>query len=492
MSERGLLGSARPLVLARLFTAVGGSVIPLVLARLLAIDEYGSYKQLLLIATTLHFVVAFGLPQSLYYFVPRAEHPRTWLGQTWVAMVGVGLLCAAGVLLFGEAIGNAFNNASLAEHRVGLALFILGLLASFPLEIGLTALGRNRAAAVSYLVSDGLRTVMMIVPVLLGWGLGGVMSALGLYGIARTLITWRVLLKDGTGPLVGRTEFREQLRYAAPFGIAVIANCAQWSFHQFAVSAALDPASFALYAVACFQLPLVNMLYTPISEVLMVRLGENRGRREALESFHKATALLMYGLLPMAGFLLVAAPEFIATVFGPPFVEAVPMFRVGLVGMAVTLIPVDAVLRARGDTPHILRAYVYKALLNVPLVLFALNAWGMMGAMVAFALTELVGLALLLWRTPRALESKSILAILPWRDLGRAAGSVSGAALICEAVSLSLTPLSFSPWMNHAFALSVLATVFTVVYLVLLRAGGLSLRELLELRRAARRDARIA
>lgn len=483
------MGSARPLVIARLITAIGGSVIPLVLARLLAIDEYGSYKQLLLIATTLHYVVAFGLPQSLYYFVPRAEQPRTFLAQTYGAMLLLGGLSAAGVLLFGDLIAAAFNNAALAEHRFGLALFLLGLLASFPLEIGLTALGRTRAAAITYLASDGIRTAMMIAPVLLGWGLGGVMGSLGIYGVARTLITWRVLIAGSVGALFSKSELITQLRYAAPFGVAVIANCAQWSFHQFAVSAALDPAAFALYAVACFQLPLVNMLYTPISEVLMVKLGSKQSReqpREAVASFHQATALLVYGLLPMAIFLLVAAPEFIATLFGEPFVAATPVFRIGLVGIAVTLIPVDAALRARGDTQHILRAYLAKALLNVPLVLVALELWGMAGAMIAFAVTELVGLSLLLWRTPRALGVERFWLILPWQDLGRATMGVVGAAVACELATLMLPTLSFSPWMNHAVTLGGLAAVFGVTYVALLRAGGLSLRELFELRRATK------
>ena len=48
----------------------------------------------------------------------------------------------------------------------------------------------------------------------------------------------------------------------------------QHSLHQWVVSAHFDPALFAIYTVGCFQLPIVDLLYTPTTEVLMVHVGE--------------------------------------------------------------------------------------------------------------------------------------------------------------------------------------------------------------------------
>jgi hypothetical protein len=65
-----LMRQARPLIAARLFTAILTLSIPLVLARVLPLAEYGTYKQLFLIALTLSSVLPFGVGQSLYYFIP--------------------------------------------------------------------------------------------------------------------------------------------------------------------------------------------------------------------------------------------------------------------------------------------------------------------------------------------------------------------------------------------------------------------------------------
>ena len=43
---------------------------------------------------------------------------------------------------------------------------------------------------------------------------------------------------------------------------------------RFAVSASFDPATFALFSVAAFHMQVVDIIYTPTSEVLMVELAQ--------------------------------------------------------------------------------------------------------------------------------------------------------------------------------------------------------------------------
>src|SRR4029079_13921750 len=116
---------------------------------------------------------------------------------------------------------------------------------------------------------------------------------------------------------------------------------------------AVSPEAFALYAVGCFQLPIIDLLYTPTSEVLMDRLAElereNR-REQGVVAFREATAKLSFAFLPAAAFLFASAPEFIAALFGPRFLPAAPLFRVSVIGVALATLPLDGALRARGET----------------------------------------------------------------------------------------------------------------------------------------------
>ncbi|PTL77354.1 lipopolysaccharide biosynthesis protein [Vitiosangium sp. GDMCC 1.1324] len=491
------LGKAGPLVLARLFTAGLTLSIPLVLARMLSLDEYGTYYQLFLIATTLYYVLPFGIVQSLYYFLPRAEEKRPWLGQTLLFMTGVGVVAAGMVWVVLGPVAHHFDNPALLAHRGTLAVYTAFLIGAFPLEISLTSQGRTKHSAIAYLVSDVLRALSMVVPCLLGFGLRGMMLAVAGFAFVRYVAAWVVVPRGSSGPLLRAGLWREQLVYAAPFGAAMALAIPQQNAHLYMVASAVAPALYALYRVGCFQLPVVDLLYTPTSEVLMVRLGEleNQGRmEEGVVAFREAAGRLAYVFLPFAAFLFAAAPEFIGALFGAKFLPAVPIFRVSVLGVVLAILPMDGVLRARGHTRAILLSYLLKAVVTAPLVWFGVKRFGMTGGVVSWAVAEVVGKSALLVRVPAALSTPErmlhIRDIIPWRELGKASLAAVASAVavfllrVCTEHAWRGLPEGFV-W--RVLPLAVAGLLFVTGYVGVLHATGvrpLSLLVSLRSRRA--------
>ena len=475
-----------------------GKVGPLVLARTMALSEYGTYKQLFLILMTLYYVLPFGMAQALYFFVPRAEDKRPYFGQTLLFLTLTGAV-AAGVLgLATGALARHFHNPDLVNYRWSQAVYLVCMMASFTLEISLMTQGRTKQAALAYLVSDAVRALAMVVPVLLGYGLHGLMVAVAAYAALRYAAAWTLVLRSGRGRLWNARFFKEQLVYAAPFGAAMLLGIPQQYAHQFAVSSLTSPEAFAIYAVACFQLPIVDLLYTPISEVLMVRLGEldHEGRvHEGVALFRESVAKLSLAFFPLAAFLCAAAPEFIGALFGQKFLPAVPIFRVSVLGVALAVLPMDGVLRARGFTRAIFLSYLTKALVTLPLVYLGVRHFGMSGGIASWALAELVGKATLLLPLPRALSTPArplhLRDVIPWRQLGQAGLSAVAAALGVTLLRLFLghaylgLPTGFV-W--RALPLAVAGILFATGYVAVLHATGVRLLGMianLRLRRAA-------
>ncbi|HYO71531.1 MAG TPA: lipopolysaccharide biosynthesis protein, partial [Archangium sp.] len=428
------LGKAGPLVLARLLGAGLTFCIPFVLARVLGKEEYGTYFQLFLIATTLYYVLPFGVVQSLYYFLPRADEKRPWLGQTLLYMSGAGLVAGTLVWTLLGPVARQFNNPALLEFRAPLAAYTALLLGAFPLEISLTSQGRTKHSAFVYAISEVVRTAAMVVPCLLGFGLHGMMLAVAGFALVRFVAAWRVVPR-GTGPLLRPGLWREQLVYAAPFGLAMALAIPQQNAHLYMVAGAVAPALYAVYRVGCSQLPLVDLLYTPTSEVLMVRLGEleKQGRlEEGVVAFREAAGKLAFAFLPFAAFLFAAAPEFIGTFYTAEYLAAVPIFRVSVLGVVLAILPMDGVLRARGHTRSILHSYLLKAVVTVPLVWVGVKQFGLMGAVVSWAVAEVVGKFSLLVRVPAALSTPEhalrIRDVIPWRELSKASLAAGAAA----------------------------------------------------------------
>lgn len=481
-SGGSFLGRAGPLVLARLFTAGLTLSIPLVLARVLHLDEYGTYYQLFLIATTLYYVLPFGVVQSLYYFLPRAEAKRPYLGQTLLFMSAAGLLGALGVYALLGQVAGWFSNPALVEYRLPLAAYTAFLLGSFPLEVSLTAQGRTRASAAVYLVSDAVRAAVMVVPPLLGASLYGLMVAVTGFAAVRYVATWVVSLRGVTGPLASRQLFREQLAYAAPFGAAMLLAIPQQNAHLYAVAGAVAPALYALYRVGCFQLPVVDLLYTPTSEVLMVRLGEleRAGRlEEGVHAFKEAAGKLAYVFLPFAAFLFAAAPEFIGALFGEKFLPAVPVFRVSVLGVVLSILPMDGTLRARGQTRAIFASYAVKAAVTVPLVWLGVKHLGLLGGIGSWAVAEVVGKAMLLSKVPAALSTPQrklgLVDVIPWGELGKASLAAAAAGLgvfVLRAVADGAWGHLPHGFLWRVLPLAVAGVLFATGYLVVLYVTG--------------------
>jgi O-antigen/teichoic acid export membrane protein len=451
----------------------------------LPLAEYGTYKLLFLVALTSGAVLPLGVAQSLYFFVPRAEAPRVWLGQTFAFVLAMGAVGGAALWAAGPELARALSTPGLLEHRGELALYTAFLVAASPLETAITSQGRTGLAGVSYLVSDGLRAAGMVVPALLGHGLHAIMGAVVVWAAVRLAAAWVLVLSTGRGPLGDARLFRRQLAYALPFGVAIAFAIPQQYAHQFIVANAVGPALFAVYAVACFELPFVDLFYTPTSEVLMVQLGElERQARldEGAAAFREAVERLAVLLLPPIAFIFAVAPTFITTLFGVRFAGAVPVFRVCLAVMPLGIWPLDAVLRARGETGHILRSYVLKAAVSIPAAFWLVHRFGLMGAAASYVMAEIAGRIFLAWRVPRALSTPTLRVrgrdLVPGLRLARALAVslvlavVGGGALHLAAAADLATPGSA---LHRVLPLGLASLVFGVLYLGQLLASGAAL-----------------
>ena len=89
------------------------------LARILDQAEFGTYKQLFLIAATLYGVGQLGMAESLYYFLPRAPPSRAGAGYVANALGALavgGLACLVALALGGGALSRWLGNPALADY----------------------------------------------------------------------------------------------------------------------------------------------------------------------------------------------------------------------------------------------------------------------------------------------------------------------------------------------------------------------------------------
>ncbi|HEX6836010.1 MAG TPA: lipopolysaccharide biosynthesis protein [Polyangia bacterium] len=429
-----------------MISAVLTFALPLILARLLTPTSFGTYKQFFLIASTIQLTAQLGLTQSLYYFLPRGERDRgAYLAQAMMSLAALGALFGAGLWLMMPFVGHWLGDGSLVAARTPLALFAALMLAAAPLEGALTSEGRIRTAALTYVINDGTRGLAFVVGAHYGGAIGlfwaAVLTALARIVALGGLATARVLPVQRPRLAL----FKKQLVYALPFAGAMYLYVGQRYFSQYAVSASFDAATFALFAVASFHLPVVEIVFGPLSEVMMVHLGRAQHQRDAVATraaWNATVRRLATILFPATIAAWIFGPTVLPLLFTSKYNASVPLFMLATFEIPLWILPLDALLRAAGETRFLFVFYAARVLLTSTLVILGIKLFGLGGAIVAGVISEAVARAGMALRARHFLQIP-MRRICDWRSLfatAMAAVTAAGPAIALRHLPLAALP----------------------------------------------------
>lgn len=463
----------KPVLLLMSGRALGFAVsfcIPVVLVRIFDQAEFGAYKQLFLIYSTLYGIAQLGMAESLFYFLPLAprEGGRYTLNSLLV-LAGAGVACLALLGTTGSSISHGLNNSELSRHIPLIGIYLLLMLASAVLEIVMISRKRHLWASLSYAFSDLLRAALYIIPVLLLQRLEWLLLGAIAFASLRFCGVLFYLRHEFDGELrPDAALLKKQLAYAVPFGMAGLVAILESNFHQYAVSYHFDPATFAIYSVGCLQIPLVDFVFTPAGNVMMVRMSEKirDGQSEAvLAIWHDMTCKLALIFFPLVGLLLINAREIIVFLFTESYLASVPIFTIWSMAILLSVLQTDGVMRVCAQTRFLLVLNTIRLLLIVALINWSLSAFQLLGAVLVTILATFVGKGLALARM-KALMQISFSQLLPWRSL---------VAILAVAAAAGLPALLVKSELEIPTLTLLLTTslIYTATYVALLFQLGL-------------------
>ena len=434
------------LVTGRAVGLVASFAIGIILARMFAPEIFGTYKQFFLIYMTLYGLAQLGMAESLYYFVPRnTERTGRYVCNALVMLGGAGLLSLLGLWAWRTQIAARLSNPELADYMVLLGLFLTFTLMSTVLEIVMVSRKRHFVAAVTYAVSDIGRTLLFVIPALIFGSLravfiGGVIFA----GVRLALMIASLWREFGRDFRVDVTLWRHQLAYALPFALAVGIEVIQINYHQYVVASRFDAATFAVYAIGCLQIPLVDLIVTSTVNVLMVKMAEDSSDAHAtMGLWHDTVERLAFLIVPLSMMLLVTAHGLIVGLFTTTYAASVPIFMVWALSILPSVFAVDAVLRAFAQTRFLLWMNILRLGLVAALIGWCLSVFGLTGAVLVTLLTTALVKGLGVVKIARLLNIP-LREALPWGRLG---------AITIRAIAATAPVL----WINYGLSLPPLA-----------------------------------
>lgn len=465
-TQAGLLTTSR--ALGQLLNAV----VALILVRKLTQVDYGTFRQVYLLAATL-FATELGFVESLYFFIPRFPECRAIFLRQTLAIVGTMQLVAGGLLVaFRNSFASLLNNSQLAGCLGMVALYSGFTVITRIWDVELVAEKRIPFAALVGIGFDTLKVLLMFTALMISPGIRPLLWA---------LIAAAVFKFAGFALFLGQ-EFRwflaagpirqgaPQFSYAMALWIPGILNgLIAVQSPQYIAAHYFDPSHYAIFAVACFQLPFVGILSISIMDVLLVRATQyhSEGRLQDLYALWIngcQLALLLY--VGVVGAVISFAKPMITVLFTHRYDASAQLFAMMSLGLIFNAIFQDCIFRACSAMKAYAFFYGLRAVLSVGLAFAGFKLWGLWGIALSTVVAPAIVNVLQLLPVGKLLKVP-LSRVLPWVEIAK---MLLAAAVAAFAARLSLHNLT-SPAAKLMAGLVLYGIVYAVLVMKLRVAG---------------------
>jgi len=422
LTTRRLGWRALSLGAANAFDYAAQFLLPVVLARCLDPAAFGEYRLLWLAVGTVIAVVPLAMPASLYYFLPRSDGTtkRLYVNQTLLFLAAGGLIAGWAVSAWNPWLPEMMRG--LAAHGAIVPAFVVLWVFTSLLDLLPTVEERVMWQAKATVGLATLRAVALSLTAILTRELGPVLLVLLAFAVFKVaLLLGYVTSHHGLrGPLLRWGAFTDQLRYAAPFGTAgglygLRAQADQW------VAAALFPLGmFASFSIAAVLGSLVSLFRQSVNAAFlpsMSRLQAAGDLRGMLELNSRANVMVGVLLYPLLAFVFIFAEELVTIVYTEAYVDAAPVMRVCIVGLAALVVELASITLLLRQGEFVTGVNLAALALAVPLNWLAAQHLGLVGAAVGTVTVIYLDRIVTLRRITR-LTRVPFRQLQDWRTLG--------------------------------------------------------------------------
>ena len=444
-------------------------VMPVFLSRFLTREEYGLYSQFYLVHNFLGSICAFGIQSNLYYFFPGATEveKRTITWNTLVAICCFGTL--GGLSLLIPIIRNFLLSEELLQYLGIIILCIIFYVPSLLIDpLGIVK-NDKYLVMIYHPVSILLKVIFVISFALTFHSLDSIFYAvLLLEGIIFVLLLFYILhyypLRGKR--ILSKELMRMQFAYSMPFGIAVCLNTLCMQIDKIICINYLSLEDYAIYSIAFFGIPGIMQIYDALCQVNVVNMAnyyKENNPQGVLDSYKIFVTKTLSFSLPIILVGCLFSPQIIDLIFSSKYSGAIPFFRLYLFTFIFGVMGAGTILRAIGKTKYSMYAYLFSAIIGIPVTYLLILYYGIWGAISSAMInTILPKLVQIIFECK--LMGYSLIDYLPWSSLLKVVGISVG--LLFPVIVLGY----FIQW-NIPLAILISLCYVLVVYLIEIRYG---------------------
>ncbi len=418
----------------------------MLLSRFRTLEEYGTYSQLKLVINLVTSLVMLGLPNSLNYFLAKADSDKerasflsVYYSLSTILSLAVGaVLIAAMPLLVAY-----FDNPLITGFWYFLALFPWARIIGASVENVLVVYKRSGGIVLFRILNSVLLLASVVVIQLLKLDFTAYMI---LYLVVEAAFAIAIYIIASR--LAGGIKFSLDLRlikeifvFSIPIGLASMVGTLNIELDKLMIGNFLDTEQLAIYTNASHEMP-VSVIAASVTAVLlpqMVKILKNNDTERAISLWSAANKISFTVICFCSVVLFAFAPEVITVLYSAKYLPGTGVFRVYSLVLLFRFTYFGMVLNSTGKTKFIFYSSVASLMINVVLNYVLFHAFGMVGPAIAtFISVGVISIVQLIY-TARLL-GVSFAKIFPWGYMLRTTLLHGGIGVLMYAIK-ELSPL---------------------------------------------------
>jgi O-antigen/teichoic acid export membrane protein len=370
-------------------------VLPVILVRYLTKSEFGDYRLTWLVAETGLILFPLFMPQSLFYFLPRAAagSRSKLVGNVFVSLLVIGWFSALLLLVLMPILPKTI--ADLQRYSPFVQIFVGAWILGSILDVLPIADGKAGWQACAVIVFAILRISTLAVAAVVLGDFGSILVIM--CGLAMLKIGMAVLyaLFAAQEPGLGFDGqlLRVQLRYSVPFAIAQGFFALRVHADQWVVAANFPSNVFALISIASVVFGVGTLIRQPLNTALVPNISFLLGQGnidDASSLISKGYLLLGLVLPPILGLLILTADDLVELVYTSEYLGAVPLMRIYLLGQMATVFAAGHLLGVFGYGRESAITGAISLLLSIVSSILGVKLFGLAGAVAGSTISLVV------------------------------------------------------------------------------------------------------
>jgi O-antigen/teichoic acid export membrane protein len=424
--------------LGKILAMLATFIVPVILTRYLSKEEYGIYGQFNSVFLFCGSFFSLGMRSNLFYFYPNSNiaDRKILVFQTFMILFFLSIIASLFIVI------TPINSIVVGKNELLNYVGYIALALLFSMSAGIVEplyiLRRDNTTSLFYpVVIITMRAIVVVAFVLYISSIESVLVAinivLGILFLFSLYYMGKELKVKNFKELINVKILKKQINYSLPFGLSTSLNAIITKLDKILCISYISVTEYAIYTVSFLAIPGIQAIYDSLVQVYIVEMSKayNDGDNDKVIHIYQDLITKSFSYtLPAILIVFVFANFVITTLFTEKYIDAVPLFRLYMIGSLSMVLGAGIVLRSIGKTKLTLRSYVLSSFFTIPLTFYLVINFGLWGAMSSTIFALIFPKIFLFMFDIRELNT-NIRRFFPWKNI----------AIITIISSLALIPV---------------------------------------------------